>query len=204
MSLQEKRTNFILHPETPSNMQRTFLLICLLFFIGDLNAQRAVLYTVQGDSSEVTLPMFEADNAYFLGKFQDGFAGMTAFGLTDTIYPGDVARVKVMKDEHAYTFVSAYVDGEMRFLQLVSDGMLRVMIYQEATNDGFIATRVLSIDAPNQSQYNTKVSASTFKKGMYKLFTDYPEMVEKVKNKQFKYVELEAMVEYFNLTYGAR
>lgn len=121
----------------------------------------------------------------------------------------DVDRIEFEYRGEEYVFITTSYDGKRLIMHAQVDDKLRVLEYYYTTRDSqtntyyTVMSRVLSLEGGNQGM-NTKIYMLGFKGAMKEFFSDYPDMVEKVKKKEFTYKNASEMVAYFNSKYGKR
>ncbi|MEQ9186574.1 MAG: hypothetical protein RLP15_02500 [Cryomorphaceae bacterium] len=121
----------------------------------------------------------------------------------------DVDRIEFEYRGEEYVFITTSYDGKRLIMHAQVDDKLRVLEYYYTTRDSqtytyyTVMSRVLSLEGGDQGM-NTKIYMMGFKGAMKEFFSDYPDMVEKVKKKEFTYKNASEMVTYFNSKYGKR
>ena len=143
------------------------------------------------------------------GVMQDEIAYEGDNGGRQYIRPREVKRISFDYGEHAHLMISSFYNGDYHMLECEVDDKLRVLRYYPSLSNGeetFFETdevnfRVLSVEGGNQGN-NTKIFRLGFRRSMMDLFTGYPDMIEKVKDRDYTYDNWEEMVEYFNAQHG--
>lgn len=143
------------------------------------------------------------------GKMQDEIAYKGSNDLRQYIRPNDVKRISFTLGEKSRVIISTFYNGNYNMLECEVDDKLRVLRYYPILTNGdetFFETddvkiRILSVEGGNQGN-NTKIFPLGFRRKMMDLFKGYPDMIDKIKEKEFTYDNWEEMVGYFNEKHG--
>jgi hypothetical protein len=144
------------------------------------------------------------------GTMQNKVDYITEDGFRKSITPREVQRIEFEYGEQYHVLISTYFNANYYLMPAEVDDKLRVLRYfptMAAGGETIFETdevniRVLSIEGDNQG-YNTKIFRLGFRRSMLDLFSRYPDMQQKIKNRTYTYDNWEEMVKYFNEHYGA-
>ncbi|NQV52119.1 MAG: hypothetical protein HQ500_03000 [Flavobacteriales bacterium] len=143
------------------------------------------------------------------GVMQDEIAYEGENGGRQYIRPQEVKRIAFDYGEKSHVMISTFYNGNYHMLQCEVEDKLRVLQYYPSLTNGeetFFETddvnfRVLSVEGGNQGS-NTKIFQLGFRRSMMDLFTGYPDMIQKVKDRDYTYDNWEEMVKHFNEKHG--
>ncbi|NQV52118.1 MAG: hypothetical protein HQ500_02995 [Flavobacteriales bacterium] len=168
-----------------------------VFWSGE-EAKKETLYIPIADSDDGT-PDYMA--------MQRGVEYLAPSGEKETIGVGDADRIEFEYRGEKYVFIVSSYDGKRLIMHAQIDDKLRILEYYYTSRDSdtqivsTVMSRVLSIEGEDQGK-NTKIYMFGFKGAMKEFFSNYPDMVEKVKKKEYTYKNVHEMVAYFNAQHG--
>jgi hypothetical protein len=195
-------------------MKQLALILCFSLYLGDVFSQdggttKAKVFWMDKEPSMETIyfPIEDSENGipYHRG-IQSGIEYLNEAGEKEPIEPWDIDRLEFEYRGAQHAYVSTNYDGKRLIMRVDIDGKLRMLEYRYTSRDDYnniseMVSRVLSIEGADQGK-NTKIYVIGFKGAMKEFFSNYPDMVQKVKKKEFTYKTAEEMVRYFNDTYG--